>query len=148
MMTTQRSYQINKLNPIVLLIGVVLIIGVLFWVAKSILKLLAIAAPVILLAAVIINYRVVLGYGKWLLEAFKRNPLFGALAALFTFIGFPLVSVFLLIRAVTSKGLQNSFSQKKGEFIKYEEVQEDFLDISELKEHKKKIDNDYNDVFN
>lgn len=147
-MTTQRSYQISKLNPIVLLIGFVLVIAALFWVAKSILKILAMAAPVIFLAAIIINYKVVLGYGKWLLDAFKRNPIFGAIAALFTFIGFPLVSVFLLIRAVTSKGLQNAFNEKKGEFIKYEEVEEDFLDISKVKEQKKKLDNDYNDVFN
>lgn len=147
-MTTQKSYQINKLNPIVLLVGFVLVIATLFWVAKSILKLLAMAAPVIFIAALVINYKVVLGYGKWLLEAFKRNPLFGAIATLFTIIGFPLVSLFLLIRAITSKGLQNSFNTKKGEFIKYEEVKEDFLDISDIEHQKKKLDNDYNDIFN
>ena len=88
-----------------------------------------------------------MGYGKWLLDLLKINPLFGLLAAIFTVIGFPLVAFFLLIRAISTKDTSNRRDLRKGEYIRYEEVNEDFLDISELQEHKKKIDNDYNDVL-
>ena len=35
----------------------------------------------------------------------------------------------------------------KGEYIAYEEVDEDFLDLSDVTEQRKKLDNDYNDVL-
>jgi len=128
------------------MIGFVLVVALLFWIAKSILKVLSLVAPVLLVAAVIINHKVVIGYGRWLLDSIKRNPVFGIIAVLFTILGFPIVSMFLLLRALASKGMARAVSQK-GEFIKYEEVNEDFLDISDIKKHKKKLDNDYNDVF-
>lgn len=146
-MSTEKQFQFTRINPFVLLIGFVLIIGLLFWIAKGIFKLFAMAAPVFLLAALVINYKVVLGYGRWLIGTFKRNPWFGLAAGLFTFFGFPLVAVFLLVRAITSKGLHEAIQNREGSFDEYEEVSDDFLDISEVKERKKRMDNDYNDVF-
>ena len=146
-MSAHRVYQINRMNPIVALLGLAMIIVVLFWIAKGVLRLLSLAAPLLFIATLIINYRVVLGYGKWLLDLLKRNVLFGLLAVVFSVIGFPLVTLFLFVRALSSKDKSDRLDLKKGEYIRYEEVNEDFLDISELQERNKKIDNDYNDIL-
>lgn len=145
-MSSRKIYEVTKLNPFVFLLILVLFIMSLFWLTKGLLKILSFIAPVLLIGALIVNYRVVLGYGKWISDSLKRNPLFGILAIIFTIIGFPIVSAFLFVRALLSKGVGTSSVRKRGEYIKYEKVDEDFLDLSELKEHKKKIDNDYNDI--
>ena len=146
-MSSRKIYEFSKMNPFVLLLIFVSIIMIIFWIAKGLLKILSFVAPFLLIAAIIVNHRVVLGYGKWIVGSVKRNPLFGIIAIVFTVIGFPIVAAFLLIRALSSKGVDPTFEFRKGEYIQYEEVNDDFLDLSELKEHKKKLDNDYNDVI-
>lgn len=135
----------TKANPIVLLVGFAFIVIMLFWVAKSVFSLLSWISPVVFLAAVVINYKVVLGYGKWLIGSVKRNPIFGIVAILFSIIGFPVVSIFLLLRALATRGVSNPM--KDTAFTPYEEVQDDFLDLSEIKQYEKKVDNNYKDVF-
>ena len=146
-MSSNRIYTFEKTNPFVLIVIFAVVILGLFMIARGILKLLTFVAPVLLIAAVLINYRVVMGYVKWLVGTLRRNPLFGILAIIFSIIGFPIVSAFLLLKALSSKGVGKNYPRRKGEYIKYEEVNDDFLDLSELKEHKKKMDNDYNDVI-
>jgi len=144
-MSTNKMFSFSKINPIVLLVGFVFVVAMLFWVAKSILKILSLVAPVVFIAALVINYRVVIGYGKWLLASLKRNPIFGIVAIIFTVIGFPVVSIFLLLRALATRGVTNPL--KDTAFTPYEEVKEDFLDLSEVKEYEKKVDNNFKDVF-
>ena len=146
-MSSQRIYKIGSVNPFVFLIVVAVIIMAVFWVAKSIFRLLNLIAPFLLIGALILNYRVVLGYGKWLAQSVQRNPVFGILAIIFTLIGFPLVAGFLFMRALSTRGGNNT-AGKLGEYIRYEEVDDDFLDLSDIKEQKKKLDDDYNDVVN
>ncbi len=146
-MATNRIYHFEKSNPFVLVVIFALVVLVLIWVAKSIFKILSFIAPVLLIATLFINYRVIVGYGRWLAGLLKRNPLFGILAVIFSIIGFPVVAAFLLIRALSSRGVGAERVRKKGEYIRYEEVNDDFLDLSDLNEHKKKMDNDYNDVL-
>jgi len=142
-MSNKKQFKFGGVNPLILLVGIVVVIGLLFWVAKKVLSILAWASPAILVVALIINYRVVLGYGRWLIDTLKRNPLFGIIAILFTCFGFPLVSIFLLFRALASKGIG---TEKKGGFSEYEEVDEDFLDISEIKEYEKRVQDGFEDL--
>ena len=144
-MSTNKMFGFSKVNPIMLLVGFAFLVVLLFWVAKSVLKLLSFVAPVVFIAALVINYRVVLGYGKWLIGSLMRNPIFGIVAILFSIVGFPVVSIFLLLRALATRGVSNPM--KDTAFTPYEEVQDDFLDLSEIKEYEKKVDNKYNDVF-
>lgn len=145
-MSSNKIYKFSTINPIVGLIGFAIVVIGLFWVTKVIFKILLALAPFLLIAALFINYRVVLGYIKWLMGSVKRNPVFGIFAILFTIVGFPLVTGFLFFRALATRGVSSTMNPAKGEFIKYENVKEDFLDLSELNEHKKKMDNDYNDI--
>lgn len=137
----------TKINPFLLLVSLGFILFILFWIAKSIFKILSLVAPILFFAALIINYRVVIGYGKWIGSMLKTNPLVGVLSVILTIVGFPVVSMYLLLKAISSRDAKETYSYKKGEYIEYEEVNEDFLDISEITEHKKKLDNDYNDVL-
>ncbi len=142
-MAKQKQFKFGGTNPLIILIGIVIVIGLLFWVAKKVLSLLAWAAPVFLLVALIVNYRVVLGYGRWLIDTLKSNLVFGLVATLFTIMGFPLVAIYLLLRALASKGIG---SGKKESFSEYEEVDEDFLDISEIKEYEKRVQDGFEDL--
>ena len=146
-MSSHRTYRFGNTNPFVILVFFVVAIFALFWIAKSILKLLTYIAPFLLIGALVINHRVVIGYGKWLIGALKRNPVFGAVAILFTIIGFPLVAGFLFMRALSTRNDRSGgFGPKRGEYIKYEEVDDDFLDLTDLEERKKKMDDEFNDV--
>ena len=146
-MTTDKMYRMNKINPLMAILSLALILVILFWIAKSIFKLLSFVAPVVFIAALVINYRVVVSYGKWIGDTFSSNPIFGIAAVLFTIIGFPLVSMYLLLKAISSRGMMEQKPRVKGEYIAYEEVDEDFLDLSDVTEQRKKLDNDYNDVL-
>jgi len=142
-MSNKKQFKFGGVNPLVLLIGIVIVIGLLFWVAKQVLSILSWAAPFVLIAALVINYRVVLGYGRWLIDTLKSNPIFGIIAIIFTCIGFPLVSIFLLFRALASKGIG---SEKKESFSEYEEVEDDFLDLSEIKQYEKRVQAGFADL--
>lgn len=107
-----------------------------FYIAQGIFTLLMWLAPVLLVATLIIDYKVVLNYGKWIIAKFSRSPLSGVTWSLITVFGFPIVIAFLLFKAITQKKLaeQNAqWEQNNGEYIEYVEVQEkrekDFIQI-------------------
>lgn len=146
-MNASTIYSMRKVNPLVLLLFVVLLIVSVFFIAKLVFKLLYFVAPVLFIGALLINYKVVWGYGKWLVQSFKRSALFGVLAVLFTFIGSPFVALFLFLRALSSRGYGMSGIQQIG-YSDYEVVDdEDFLDLTNVTEQKKRIDKDYGEMF-
>jgi len=145
-MTIDKIYKLSKVNPLLLLLGVGVIFISLLWIAKGLFTLFNYISPFLLIAAVFLNYRVVLGYGKWLLTSIRRNPVFGIAALVLTILGHPFVTAFLFFRSLSSRGLASSKSI--GEYVNYETVEEDdFLDLSDVKEKGKKMNQDYNDVF-
>ncbi len=148
-MSIERMIKVSRVNPLFLLLGVAVFFVALFWLAKGVFTLLSWVFPAFLIGALIINYRVVLGYVKWLFSSLKRNPVFGIIAIVLSVVGIPFVSVFLFMRALASRGMDQAAASptKIGNYIPYEEVEEDFLDLSEIEAHKKSIDNEYNDVF-
>lgn len=137
----------RKVNPLVMLLIVGVVIFALFTLAKVVFKLLYYVAPVLFIGAILINYKVVLGYGKWLVSTFKRSVPFGIIAVVLTFIGAPFVSLFLFLRALASRGYGVPGIKQVG-YSDYEVVDdEDFLDLSDIKDQKKKLDKDYGDMF-
>ncbi len=148
-MSIERMIKITKVNPLVLLLGIALFFIALYWIAKGLFTVLSYLTPIFLIGALVLNYRVVLGYGKWLWASLMRNPLFGIVAVVLSVLGISFVSLFLFVRALSSRSGEGKYKSTKmqGDYIKYEEVEEDFLDLSELQEAKKSLDDDYNDVF-
>lgn len=146
----RKIYQFKTINPIIALIAIGLFVIGLFWITKGLIVILARLAPFILLGAVIANYRVVLGYGKWLIETLSRNPAFGVIAIIFSIIAFPLVSFYLLLKAINSRRSQSqnsSYKKKDEDFVPYEEIEDDFLDLSEVKAKKEELNNQYDEIL-
>ena len=148
-MSIERMIKVSRVNPLFLLLGVAVFFVALFWLAKGVFTLLSWIFPAFLIGALIINYRVVWGYVKWLFSSLKRNPVFGIIAIVLSVLGIPFVSVFLFMRALATRGMEQDTTSvvKTGDYIPYEEVEEDFLDLSEIEAQNKSIDNEYTDVF-
>ena len=140
----------NPFNSITSILFLVLAFMALYFIATSVFKILAWLAPVMLIATLVIDYKVVLNYGKWIVNLLRRNPLIGIGAILLSFFGFPIIAGFLLGKALLKrkvvkmkKDIQN---RQEGEYTDYEEMnsrpstldlpemerQEDFSDYEEL----------------
>lgn len=155
-MTYKRKVDVNPFNSITSILFLVLAFVALYWIATGIFKILSIAAPFMLIAALIINYNVVLNYGKWLFNLLKRKPLMGIGGILLTFFGFPIISGFLLVKALlyrkVNKMKEEYEVREKGQFIDYEEIEEEPQIRLELPEYEKpksktKKDDSYDQFF-
>jgi len=113
-----------------------LVFVALYFVAKSVFTILSWIAPLLLLGAAIIDYTVILDYGKWLLKLLKENLMLGVGAVLLTVFGFPVIAGFLFGKAWLyrkMKGLKAEYETKtQGEYSEYEEIVEEKPETLEL----------------
>jgi hypothetical protein len=152
-----------KLNGIIGFIFMVMIFVGLFFVAKGIFTVLAWIAPVLIGLALLINYRTILNYLKFMLSLLQRNPLGGIIGILLSVFGFPILAGVLFGKSIFDRKVRklNAAYQarEEGEFVEYEEVikpeKESKLDLPPLKkeppiiekESPSKKDNRYEDLF-
>lgn len=153
-MTYRRKVDVNPFNSITSILFMVLAFVALYWIATSVFKILTVAAPFMLVGALIINHNVVISYGKWLINLLKKNPLMGVGGVLLTFFGFPIISGFLLAKALlyrkVDKMKQEFDVQQNGEFADYEEVDEEpkvRLELPNFEKPKKEKGGDYEQFF-
>ncbi|TAK34566.1 MAG: hypothetical protein EPO28_15860 [Saprospiraceae bacterium] len=137
-----------------LLLMVLFFIGI-FFVLRGLFWVLSWVAPVLLIAAFIIDRSVVINYGKWLIRTVKNNPLLGIAAIVFTVIGYAVVFPLLFAKAFFKKKIKTATqqyeSQQQGEFVDFEELdgassQEKPLELPPLK--KKEQQGEYDQLFN
>ena len=125
---------------------IIFVIG-LFWLANAIFSLLYSywVSGLILIAALVIDHKVVINYGKWLIRLLRNNTPYGLVATLGTAVGYPFVASFLLLKALTKKRLSEAKKAQKsdGEYIDFEEINSDPLDLPEM---RKAMDNT-DDIF-
>ena len=130
----------NPFSSIFSIIMVVLIMLGLFYMARFIFTILYYLSPIMLIAALIIDHKVVTGYAKWIVGLFKKNPIMGIGSVLLTAIGFPVVTTFLLGKALFKKRIKAAQEEaekaRKGEFIEYEELDTKPLELPELEPRK------------
>ncbi|MBK6902505.1 MAG: hypothetical protein IPH04_06765 [Saprospirales bacterium] len=106
-----------------------LVVGLIavFIIARGIFWLLSLVAPILLIAAAIIDHRVIVNYAKWLVDLLKRNILVGLGAILLSIVGYPVVFALLLGRALMNKKLKDMEQQERtrrdGELVDYEELE-------------------------
>lgn len=147
-----------RTNGIFGFLFMVLVLVGLFFIARGIFKLLAIASPFLILGALIINYRTVLNYLKFMLSLFQRSVLTGIIAVLLSVIGFPILSGVLFGKAILDRKFrklqQKIKEQHEGEYVDYEEVsrqrnsREETLDLPSFeKPQPQKKDTRYEDLF-
>lgn len=129
------------------LVAILFLVGIfmgLFFVARGIFTLLTWLTPIMLLLTVILDYRVIIGYFKWLWRLLNEELLLGLGAVVLTVIGYPVVAGYLLLRAwlfSQNKDTRKRKSREKGrlgEYISYEEV-------DERRYSRHSGDDDYND---
>ena len=143
-------------NGIFGFIFMILVLVGLFFIARGIFKLLALAAPVLILGALIINYRTVINYFKFILNLFKRSVLTGIIAVLLSIIGFPILSAVLFGKSILDRKVkrlqQHAQMEREGELVEYEEVikptREKDLELPPLeKQEPPQKENPYKDLF-
>ena len=171
-MANQQKQQ-GSSNPLGNLTFIAMAIGaliVLYFLARIAFNLVYWISPFLFLATLVMDYKVVVDYGKWILGLFKMNPLYGLGASVVTFFVYPVVAFFLFGKALVKKkiGAMKEQLDKKvnGEYTEYEEVEEDFVpdgeslikekDLVELPPIKPKVkqsqpksnnSNEYEDLF-
>jgi ABC-type multidrug transport system fused ATPase/permease subunit len=159
-MSRRREYQFNG-NSWTGIIVFVLAFLALFFIANSIFRILSFIAPLLLIAAAIIDYKVIVNFVKWLIGLVKDNIWMGLGAILLTIVGYPVVFAFLLGKALLNRRIkkvnEELKNQRDGEFIEYEEVESrpNILELPELKKQKepqkqkepRKKEGDYDQFF-
>ena len=112
-----------------------LIFGILFLVAayyilKGLFVLLWWAAPALFVLALIINWRAVADTGKDFLKLLERNPLGGLLLGALAVVGFPILALYLFVRAIGynkpnpfGPSVQESGQPAEAEFVEFEELE-------------------------
>lgn len=142
----------NPLGPIFGLIMMVLFFILLFYIARGIFTILTWLAPVMLIITLILDYKVVTGYLKWVWKKLQTDTLFGLVMVLVTIFGFPIVSGYLLFKAYMKKQLKDRVQQRdNAEYAEYEiiEPEEETIELRELEEPlKDSRSNDYDNYFN
>ena len=147
------SIRLNGIIGFVIMVG---LLALLFFAAKGIFTLLAYAAPVLIALALIINYRTIVNYLRFIFGLLHRNPLTGIIAILLSVVGFPILSGILFGKSILDRKvrrLQKAHEANElGETVDYEEVirpeREDSLDLPPLEKQKPEVkENPYKDLF-
>ena len=155
-MQERRNVNINPLSSIFGVLTIVLVVVGLFYIIGGIGSLLSMIAPVLIIATAIIDYKVLLNYGKWVINLLKKDVLIGIGGILLTVFGFPFVVTFLFVKALLYrkvKKMNKEFEKSSsGEFLEYEEVEDNApspleLPTIEIDEKPKEKSNDYEQLF-
>jgi hypothetical protein len=172
----QGSFRVggNPNNPfgsiINLLIFFVVLAGMYFFIG-GVFKLLYLVAPVLLIATLIINYRIVADYAIDVFETFRTDILWGAVKVAFTVLCYPLVIGWLFAKSLIYRKVDklkqefdaqvnavnpNLGSKTTTEFADFEELSSEVLKKTEKKEPpiivelpkpKEKQQDDYDQFF-
>ena len=141
----------NPFNSIFSILMVILVMVGLFFLARFIFTILYYLSPIMLIAALVIDHKVVTGYVQWIFGLLKKNPILGIGSLLLTILGFPIVTAFLLGRALFRKRVKQAQEEgtrrRQGEFIEYEELDSEPLELPELKKEETKKDKPGNQAY-
>ncbi len=123
----------NNGNPWSALVGIAVIViflAGLFMMARMVFRLLYFLTPLMLIAALIINYKVVTGYINWVVRMFKRDAIAGVVISVLSILGLPVLSAFFLMKAIMGKQAKkiqaDAERQRDGDLVEYEELESDF----------------------
>jgi hypothetical protein len=143
-MTNQRNpFNNNQGSPFNTIIGIVaMVLGLLFllFLARFIFRILWYLSPLLLIGALIVDYKGVINFGKWIIALYKRDTILGVVSTILTIFGFPLVAGFLLGKGLFKKRareIQNEQTRRReGEFVDFEELDSKPLELPELEKRK------------
>ena len=159
---TYNRQESSPFGGIISLVFLVLFFIALYYIAKAVFTILYWATPILFIITLILDYKVVVNYGKWLIGLTKRNPLLGIVGILLSIGLYPVVAFFLFGKAVFKKKVKEAQTRyeeaqgitKEGEYTEYEdvteaEVKEPRLELPPLQKQEKPKDkgNEYDSLF-
>ena len=120
----------NPWNAIIGVAVIVIFLVGLFMLARFVFRILAFLSPIMLIAALVIDYTVVTDYLKWVRNTFRRDAIAGVIIGILSVIGFPVLSGYFLARALLKKQVKKAKAEyerkRDGDLVEYEELQTDF----------------------
>lgn len=129
----------------------VVLVG-LFFLAKGIFWVLAKAAFFLLAGALLIHYKTVLDFGKWLWNTIRANPLQGIFLTALGVLLYPVLFAYLFMKALVNRKvskLQNAVKQEReGEWVDFEELETTFKQRKQRTEKTElEVTDRYSDLF-
>ena len=159
-MSRQTYYKTRSNGPfgsIIALVMFVLFFVALYYVASFVFSLLWYVAPVLIIATLVMDHKIVTDYIEWIWNKIKVNPIFGISMVALTVFCFPIVAGYLfsklLVKRKITKMTQAFEQRKEGEFVEYEEVESEPIQPVELPKAepppkvKQQPGNKYDDLF-
>ena len=133
MLSNHSSFERSPLRTALGIIVALVVLYVLFSIVGWILALLYRLAPLALVAALIIDYKVVTGYVTGIKNLFQRNWVYGLGATLISVVFYPFVFLYFLGAALFKKKLKDAREEadvrRNGKWVDYEEVATEPMDI-------------------
>ncbi|MBK6930048.1 MAG: hypothetical protein IPH12_03995 [Saprospirales bacterium] len=117
-----------------LITGILLLVA-LYYILKGLFVVLWWAAPALVVLALVINWRAVADTGRDFLSLLQRNPLGGLLLGAVAVIGFPVLALYLFLRALGYNKMQQ-FSRTVRE--QQTPAEEEFVEFEELESRPKR----------
>ncbi|MCS7036847.1 MAG: hypothetical protein RMJ33_02945 [Saprospiraceae bacterium] len=113
-----------------LLIGAVALV-LLFYLLRAVLYFLYVVSPVLLIAAIVINWRAVWDTAREVWSLLLERPLSGLLMSVLAVVLYPVTALYLLLRAVGYRRMEQMFgptprkysASEEGEYIDFEEIE-------------------------
>lgn len=112
-----------------LILGILSLVA-LYYILKGLFYVLYVASPVLFVLALVINWRAVADTGRDFLSILQRNPLGGLLLGALAVVGFPVLALYLFLRALGYKQMDqfnNTMRERHGapeeEFVEFEELE-------------------------
>lgn len=145
-MTNQKNpFNNNQGSPFNTIIGIVaMVLGLLFllFLARFVFRILWFISPLIIIAALIVDFKGVVNFVKWIIALYKRDTILGVISTILTIFGFPLVAGFLLGKGLFKKRAQQirqeENSKKQGQFVDFEELDSKPLELPEMEKREEK----------
>lgn len=136
------NYKLSPLQAILSFVFSIAVIAMLLYfgvyVLKGLFKILSFLAPILIFGALIIDRRVVLNYGRWLVDLLRTRTLYGIIAVVLTVFFFPAVAAWLFFRALMRRRIKNRINSIRGgvreEYIEYEEVDSEIIREKSLRD--------------
>ncbi|WP_116126619.1 hypothetical protein [Lewinella sp. IMCC34183] len=133
MATFRSPFDRSPVGTIIGILVTIMVLYVLFTIVGWLIALLYRFSPILLVAALIIDYKVVLNYLTGIKNLFQRKPIFGLLAAGATVVLYPFVFLYFLGMALFRKKVkearQEADIRRNGKWTDYEEVSDEPVDI-------------------
>ena len=123
-----RPYRSSGPNNIIIgILFLTLLIAASFIIFKWIFRVLAMAAPVLIILAILIRYKTPLRFVQRIWGIFKDNWFLGIMAILLTAFAFPFVSLYLFVRSIVDRRLVQASREydkrRRGEYVEHEELE-------------------------